>query len=91
MPDEDVSRVTDITSGSPYDPSTVDSTRERIVALYRSRGFASATVTANAAVRGAVACRSHVRDREGSRQTIGDIVISGNGGIDADVVTRALG
>jgi outer membrane protein insertion porin family len=28
---------------------------------------------------------------EGSRQTIGDIVISGNGGIDADVVTRALG
>ena len=28
---------------------------------------------------------------EGSHQTIGDIVVSGNGGIDADVVTRALG
>ena len=91
MPDEDVSRVTDITSGSPYDPATVDSTRERIVALYRSRGFASATVTANAAVRGAEPLVDLTFEiAEGSRQTIGDIVVSGNGGVDADVVTRAL-
>jgi outer membrane protein assembly factor BamA len=89
--DEDVSRVTDITSGSPYDPATVDGTRERIVALYRSRGFASATVTANAAVRGTEPLVDLTFEiAEGSRQTIGDIVVSGNGGVDADVVTRAL-
>jgi outer membrane protein assembly factor BamA len=62
------------------------------VGFYRSRGFASPAVTANAAVRdadGRVDLTFEIT--EGSRQTIEDIVVSGSAGVDTDVVTRALG
>jgi translocation and assembly module TamA len=90
--DDDVARVIDVTEGSPYNPAAIDASRERIVALYRSRGFASAAVTANAAIR---ETESRVdltfEISEGLRQTIGDVVVSGDTGVDPDVVTRALG
>jgi len=92
VPEEDVARLFDAIGGSPYDPAAIDIARDRIAGLYRSRGFASATVTANAAVRAeepGVDLTFEIQ--EGLRQTIGDVVVSGSGGIDTDVVTRALG
>jgi outer membrane protein insertion porin family len=91
VPEDDIARLFDATSGSPYDPAAIDTARERIVALYRSRGFASAAVTANAAIRSdepRVDLTFEIN--EGLRQAIGDIALSGSAGVDADVVTRAL-
>ena len=91
VPEEDIGRTFDATSGSPYDPAAIDAARDRIVALYRSRGFASAAVTANAAIRSdepRVDLTFEIS--EGLRQTIGDLAVSGSGGVDPDVVTRAL-
>jgi outer membrane protein assembly factor BamA len=92
VPEDDVARLFDAVSGSPYDPAAIDVARDRIAGLYRSRGFASATVTANAAVRAeepGVDLTFEIQ--EGLRQTIGDVVVSGSGSVDTDVVTRALG
>ena len=76
---------------TPYDPAAIDAARDRIVGLYRSRGYASPAVVANAAVRDAEARVDLTFEiTEGSRQTIGDIVVSGSAGVDTDVVTRAL-
>jgi len=89
--DEDVARTIDFTSGSPYNPAAIDTARGRIVALYRSRGFSSAAVTANAAIRDTEPRVDLTFEiAEGLRQTIGDVVVSGSGGVDPDVVTRAL-
>jgi outer membrane protein assembly factor BamA/autotransporter translocation and assembly factor TamB len=91
IPDEDVAREIDVTEGSPYNPAAVDAARERIASLYRSRGFASVAVTANAAIRqGEPGVDLTFEISEGVRQTVGDVVVAGNGGVDADVVTRAL-
>src|SRR6185295_18443220 len=91
IPEEDIARMFDATSGSPYDPAAIDTARERIVALYRSRGFTAAAVTANAAIRPEEPRIDLTFEiNEGLRQTIGDIVLSGNAGVDPDVVTRAL-
>jgi outer membrane protein insertion porin family len=91
VPEEDVARMFDATSGSPYDPAAIDVARERIVTLYRSRGFASAAVTANATIRpDEPRVDLTFEINEGLRQTIGDVVLSGSAGVDPDVVTRAL-
>jgi len=91
VPEEDVARAIDVTAGSPYNPAAIDAARERIVAVFRSHGFASATVTANAAIRDTEPRVDLTFEiAEGFRQTIGDVVVSGNGGVDPDVVTRAL-
>ena len=87
----DAEAVAAVMVGAAYDPAVIDAARERIVALYRSRGFISSTVTANAAIREAdprVDLTFEIA--EGARQTIGDIVVTGSGGVDTDVVTRAL-
>jgi outer membrane protein assembly factor BamA len=89
--EEDVARTIDVTVGSPYNPAAVDTSRERIAALYRIRGFPSVSVTANAAIRdNEPRVDLTFEIAEGLHQTIGDVVVSGNGGVDADVVTRAL-
>ena len=91
VPEEDTARLFDATAGSPYDPAAIDTARDRMVALYRSRGFAAAAVTANAAIRPTEAAVDLTFEiSEGTRQTIGDIQVSGSGGVDQDVVTRAL-
>ena len=91
VPEEDVARTIDVTTGSPYNPAAIDVSRERIVALYRSRGFASATVTANAAIRNTEPSVDLTFEiAEGLRQTIGDVIVSGSVGVDPDVVTSAL-
>ena len=91
VPEEDIARTFDATSGSPYDPAAIDVARGRIVALYRSRGFASATVAANAAIRpDEPRVDLTFEINEALRQTVGDIMLSGGGGVDPDVVTRAL-
>jgi len=91
IPEEDIARLFDATAGSPYDPAAIDTARDRMVALYRSRGFSTAAVTANAAIR---ANEPRVdltfEISEGMRQTIGDVQIAGSGGVDQDVVSRAL-
>ncbi len=92
LPEDDVARAIDVTTGSPYNPGAIDAAREQIVALYRGRGFASAAVTANVALRETEPAADLTFEiSEGLRQTIGDVVVSGAGGVDADVVTRALG
>lgn len=91
VPEDDIAPAIDVTLGSPYNPAAIDDSRGRIVAVYRGRGFAAARVTANAAARATEPVVDLTFEiAEGSRQTIGDVVVSGNGGIDEDVVTRAL-
>ena len=88
---DDVAKAAALFVETPYDTAAIDAARDRIAGLYRSRGYASPAVVANAAVRDTEA-RVDVTFEitEGARQTIGDIVISGSAGVDADVVMRAL-
>jgi outer membrane protein assembly factor BamA/autotransporter translocation and assembly factor TamB len=93
LPVYDLENVAGFMTGAPYDPLAVDAARDRLVAFYRQRGFPLATVTPTAAVSPAEP-RADIRFRiqEGPRQTIGDVVVvSGNSGVDADVITRAMG
>ena len=92
VPLYDVEKAAAVSVDTPYDPVAIDVARDRIVGLYRSRGHASPAVVANAAIRDAEARVDLTFEvTEGSRQTIGDIVISGSAGVDTDVVTRAMG
>jgi outer membrane protein assembly factor BamA len=77
--------------GSPYDAAAVDAGRDRLMALYRREGFPASRVTARpsfAEDTQQVAVTYEVE--EGPRQTIQEIVVSGNASIDTDVITRAL-
>jgi len=77
---------------TPYDPAAVDAARARLQALYRRRGFASATVTSSVSVRPETSLVDLVFSLdEGAQQTIGEVVVAGNSGVDADVITSALG
>jgi len=91
VPLYDVERAAAVSVDTPYDPVAIDAARDRIVGFYRSRGHPSPAVIANAAVRDAEARVDLTFEiTEGSRQTIGDIEVSGSAGVDTDVVTRAL-
>jgi len=91
LPAEEVAKAAAIFEETPYDPAAIDVARDRIAGLYRSRGYASPAILANAAIRDVEARVDLTFEiTEGSRQTIGDIVISGSAGVDTDVVTRAL-
>jgi outer membrane protein assembly factor BamA/autotransporter translocation and assembly factor TamB len=92
VPLYDVEKAAAVSIDTPYDPAAIDAARDRIVGFYRSRGYASPAVVANAAVRNAEARVDLTFEiTEGSRQTIEDIVVSGSAGVDTDVVTRAMG
>jgi len=92
LPVYDLENVAGFMTGAPYDPLAVDAARDRLVAFYRQRGFPLAMVTPAATVRPSEP-RADIRFtiQEGPRQTIGDVVVSGNSGVDADVITRAMG
>jgi outer membrane protein assembly factor BamA len=88
---EDLADAAGVMTGAPYDPAAIDAARDRLVTLYRRHGFAAATVTPRAAIRPEEP-RVDVTFaiQEGAGQTIGDIVVSGNSGVDPDVITRAM-
>jgi outer membrane protein insertion porin family len=91
VPEDDIVRLFDATAGSPYDAAAIDTARQRMLAVYRSRGFSNAAVTANAAIRSDEPVVDLTFEiTEGLRQTIGEVQISGRGEIDQDVVARAL-
>jgi outer membrane protein assembly factor BamA len=92
VPLYDVEKAAAVSVDTPYDPAVIDAARDRIVGFYRSRGYPSPAVTANAAVRESEPRVDLTFEiTEGSRQTIEDVVVSGSAGVDTDVVTRALG
>ena len=91
VPSEDLADAAAVMPGTPYDPAAIDAARDRLVALYRRHGFASATVTPRATIRPAEPrVDISFAIQEGARQTIGDIVVSGNSGVNADVIARAM-
>ena len=90
VPLYDVERAAAVSVETPYDPVAIDAARDRIVGFYRSRGYPSPAVVANATVRDEARVDLTFEITEGSRQTVGDIVVSGSAGVDTDVVTRAL-
>jgi outer membrane protein assembly factor BamA len=92
LPEDDLRKAAALETGTPYDPALVEAARDRLVALYRREGFASAAVAAKPVVRSdAAAVDVAFVVTEGPRQTLGEIVVSGNRAIDADVIVRALG
>jgi len=89
---EDVNAAARVFVETPYDATAIDAARDRIVGLYRSRGYVSTAVVANAAVLDRDARVDLTFEiTEGSLQTIRDISISGSSNVDPDVVTRAMG
>ena len=93
LPVYDLGTVAGFVTGAPYDPLAVDAARDRVVTLYRQRGFPLAMVTPTARVRPTEpAADVSFTIQEGPRQMIGDVVaVSENSGVDADVITRAMG
>jgi len=91
LPDDDLRKATALDASAPYDPALVEAARDRLVAVYRREGFATATVAAKPDVRPAAASvEVAFVVTEGPRQTLGEIVVSGNRTIDADVIVRAI-
>jgi outer membrane protein assembly factor BamA/autotransporter translocation and assembly factor TamB len=89
--EEDLAAAAAVFVETPYDPAVIDAARARIVALYRSRGYVSPAVTANAEVQDADSRVDLTFEiTESARQVVGDIVVSGRTGVDPDVVTRAI-
>lgn len=80
-----------LAQGMPADVAAIDSARQRLVALYRGEGFATATVVPRPAPRdGARIVDVAFVVREGPRQLLSEVVVEGNRAIDRDVVERAL-
>ncbi|MBI3050401.1 MAG: translocation/assembly module TamB domain-containing protein [Acidobacteria bacterium] len=87
----DLREAAALSEGSPYDPAAVEAARDRLVALYRREGFASASAVAQPAVRAEAAAVDVVfLVIEGRRQVLAEVVVVGNRAIDADVIVRAL-
>lgn len=81
-----------LTEGAPYDAAAADAARDRLVALYRREGFPAVAATVQPVIR----TDTPVVDvtfvvAEGPRQILGEVVVTGNRAIDADVIVRALG
>ena len=88
---EQVREAAELPTDIPADPSAIDAARERVVALYRREGFASAAATIRQAVRSGEAISDVTFVViEGPRQVLAGIAVSGNRSIDPDVVERAL-
>ena len=77
--------------GAPYVPADVDAERQRLAAAYRRGGFSNARVAVRPDVdEGTRRVVVVFAVEEGPQQVLRDILVEGNTGIDADVVTRAL-
>ena len=80
-----------LSPGSAADTNTIEEARQRIQTLYRREGFVSSRVTARQDVRSATGSIDVTFEiDEGPRQVVGEVVVEGNRGTDADVITRAL-
>jgi outer membrane protein assembly factor BamA/autotransporter translocation and assembly factor TamB len=91
LPEEGLRKAAALDASTPYDPGLVAAARDRLVALYRREGFASASVTARPTVRTEAASADVAFVvAEGRRHVLGDVVVSGNRAIDADVIARAI-
>jgi outer membrane protein assembly complex protein YaeT len=92
LPPDDLREAASVAEGMPYDPGAVDAARDRLLALHRREGFASATVTARPNVRpdAAAVDVTFVVDA-GGRQVLSAVAVAGNRAIDTDVIVRALG
>jgi outer membrane protein assembly factor BamA/autotransporter translocation and assembly factor TamB len=92
LPVEQVRDAAALPVGAPADAGGIDLARQRVVALYRREGFASATATTRQVVRtGEPLLDVTFVVMEGPRQTLAEIAVSGNRSIDTDVIERALG
>jgi outer membrane protein assembly factor BamA/autotransporter translocation and assembly factor TamB len=92
LPFEQVRDAAGLPAGIAADIGVIDLARQRIVALYRREGFASAVATTKQTVRsGEPLLDVTFVVREGPRQTLAEIAVSGNRSIDTDVIERALG
>jgi outer membrane translocation and assembly module TamA len=70
----------------------VDAARDRVLAAYRRAGFSDARVTTRPEITPESQQVVLVFEiEEGPRQVLQEVLVQGNRGIDADVVTRALG
>jgi outer membrane protein assembly factor BamA/autotransporter translocation and assembly factor TamB len=87
---ERVREAAAIEAGARYDPADADAARARIESAYRTRGFASARVSLEAAIQGSAAVALTFRVEEGPQQVLRDVAVRGNRDIDRDVVLRAL-
>ena len=92
LPDATLLAAVGLDVASPYDPVAVEGARNRLVALYRREGFATAAVT----VRPNFDPETRMVDvafvvAEGPRRVLGEIVVAGNRAIHSDVVIRSLG
>jgi outer membrane protein assembly factor BamA len=86
-----VSDAVGLAEGDPYDPAVADAARDRLVALYRRQAYPSPAVTVRPSVRtDARAVDLTFAIDAGVRQTLGEVVVSGNRAIDSDVIVRAL-
>ena len=92
LPDEVLREAAALAEGSPYDPAMVEAARDRLMALHRREGFASATVAARPNVRGETPLVDVAfAIDEGVRQVLGEVVVVGTRAIDSDVIVRSLG
>jgi len=80
-----------LAEGGRYDPVGMDAAQDRLVAMYRSEGFPTATVSARANVGTDASVDVTFAIAEGARQVLGEVVVAGNSAIDADVIVRAVG
>ncbi|HXH25439.1 MAG TPA: translocation/assembly module TamB domain-containing protein, partial [Vicinamibacterales bacterium] len=89
---DQVRREIGLEAGARYDPAAIAAATERVTALYRREGFATARVAVEPIVPegGGQAVVVAFTIEEGPRQILRDLVISGNRSIDRDVIVRAI-
>ena len=89
---ETVREAAAIAEGMPFDTAAPEAARGRLVALYRREAFPSPMVIVKQTVREAEPLVDLAfAITEGPRQVLGEVVVTGNRSIDADVIVRALG
>jgi outer membrane protein assembly factor BamA len=77
--------------GDPYIPAELEAARRRVDVAYRREGFVTTRVTAQPGVdRGSQRVSIAFTIEEGPQQRLREITVSGNRGIDTDVITRAI-
>jgi outer membrane protein assembly factor BamA/autotransporter translocation and assembly factor TamB len=89
--DVNLANIVGLMPGNPYDAAAVDGGRERLIGLYRREGFPSVRVTTRPVISEDTRQAAVTFEvEEGPRQTIQEIVVTGNASIHTDVITRAL-
>jgi outer membrane protein assembly factor BamA len=92
VPDVSVNEVrsaASLTEGTPYEAAAADAARDRVVTFLRREGFASAEADLRETVRDTVVDLT-ISITPGPRQSVGEVAVTGNRAIDADVISRAF-